>query len=89
MAGYPNLQEVFWVQEEPQNMGAWGFVQGRLGALLPRGVEMRYVGRAEAASPAEGSATRHAVEQNRIVSTALQAAPKPQRNKVSTSSHGR
>jgi 2-oxoglutarate dehydrogenase E1 component len=89
MAGYPNLQEVFWVQEEPQNMGAWGFVQGRLGALLPRGVELRYVGRAEAASPAEGSATRHAVEQNRIVSTALQAAPKPQRNKVSTSSHGR
>jgi 2-oxoglutarate dehydrogenase E1 component len=87
LTGYPHLREVVWLQEEPQNMGAWGFVQGRIRGLLPASVELRYIGRAESASPAEGSLGRHTVEQNRILAAALQGAPKPklQRNGVTTS----
>ncbi|HEX8831378.1 MAG TPA: hypothetical protein VF705_09450, partial [Longimicrobium sp.] len=57
------------------NMGAWSFVAPRLQKLLPEGVELRYVGRPERASPAEGYAHRHTAEQNRIVRAALSDAP--------------
>jgi 2-oxoglutarate dehydrogenase E1 component len=70
LVGYPNLREVAWVQEEPQNMGAWTFVLPRLSALLPQGVTFQYVGRPESASPAEGSVGRHAQEQMRIITAA-------------------
>ncbi|GIW08362.1 MAG: 2-oxoglutarate dehydrogenase E1 component [Dehalococcoidia bacterium] len=71
LAGYPNLEEVVWLQEEPRNMGAYGFVFPRLWTLLPQGVRLRYVGRREKASPAEGSALRHSAEQARIVAAAF------------------
>ena len=74
---YPALREVVWLQEEPQNMGAWTFVQPRIAPLLGERITLRYVGRAEAASPAEGSLGRHAAEQNRLLSAAL--APTPER----------
>ena len=73
---YPNLREVLWVQEEPQNMGSWRFVAPRLRQLVERGM-LGYIGRREAASPAEGSALMHRVEQARIVSDALSGAPEP------------
>ncbi len=68
---YPNLREVVWLQEEPRNMGAWSFVAPRLAPLLPPGVPLRYEGRPERASPAEGFAEVHAVEQGRIIESAL------------------
>ena len=67
---YPNLAEVVWTQEEPRNMGAWSFMQPRLTELLTVGVVLRYIGRPDAASPAEGSAVQHAREQARIVAEA-------------------
>ncbi|GIW11641.1 MAG: 2-oxoglutarate dehydrogenase E1 component [Dehalococcoidia bacterium] len=67
LAQYPRLREVVWLQEEPRNMGAWSFVGPRLWTLAPPGVRVRYLGRREMASPAEGSARRHAVEQARIL----------------------
>ena len=70
----PQLREVIWVQEEPRNMGAWSFAQPRLRALLGE-LPLRYEGRPERASPAEGYAHRHAAEQLRIVRAALTAAP--------------
>jgi 2-oxoglutarate dehydrogenase E1 component len=71
LQSYPNLQEVAWVQEEPRNMGAWTFLQPRLSELLSgRDCILRYIGRPEAASPAEGSISDHMAEQNRIVSEA-------------------
>ncbi|MDX1934143.1 MAG: 2-oxoglutarate dehydrogenase E1 component [Capsulimonadales bacterium] len=70
LASYPHLTEVVWVQEEPHNMGAWGFMSSRLTELLPSGVSLRYVGRPDAASPAEGSNSRHLREQARIVAEA-------------------
>lgn len=71
LAQYPSLTEVIWVQEEPQNMGAWSFIAPRLAAILPTGVTVRYVGRPERASPSEGYDSQHRVEQKRIVGEAL------------------
>jgi 2-oxoglutarate dehydrogenase E1 component len=73
VASYPNLREVVWVQEEPRNMGAWSYIAPRLAEMLL--VPLRYEGRPERASPAEGYQHRHLREQNRIVSAALSGAP--------------
>jgi 2-oxoglutarate dehydrogenase E1 component len=75
LGGYPNLEEVVWVQEEPRNMGAWSYVSPRLQALLSPGVALGYVGRPERASPAVGSVDLHNAEQSRIVRAALAGEP--------------
>jgi 2-oxoglutarate dehydrogenase E1 component len=62
--------EVFWVQEEPWNMGAWQFMSLRLPRILGERT-LRYVGRDEAASPAIGSYKMHQTEQAEIVGRAL------------------
>jgi 2-oxoglutarate dehydrogenase E1 component len=72
IGSYPNLLEVVWLQEEPQNMGAWGYVAPRLRELLPPDMPIHYVGREESATPAEGSLTEHAAEQAHIIAAALQ-----------------
>jgi len=68
---YPALAELAWAQEEPRNMGAWNYAEARLRAILPPGVSLRYSGRPERASPAEGYPAAHAAEQKRIVEEAL------------------
>ncbi len=74
---YPAIEDVVWAQEEPKNMGAWSFVWPRLRVSTGNAITVRYIGRAERASPAEGYAEPHKVEQERIVSDAftLHAAP--------------
>jgi 2-oxoglutarate dehydrogenase E1 component len=77
---YPHLEEIVWVQEEPRNMGAWTYVEPRLRDLLSaleRSRPIRYLGRPERASPAEGASDRHAAEHARIVRFALADAPAP------------
>jgi 2-oxoglutarate decarboxylase len=71
IARYPNLAEVAWVQEEPRNMGARAFMSPRLLQILPAELEYGYIGRPERASPGEGYPAAHALEQSRIVRTAL------------------
>jgi multifunctional 2-oxoglutarate metabolism enzyme len=71
LAGYLNLKEVLWVQEEPRNMGALTFVGPRLRGVVPRKVPLAYVARPERASPAEGKAKRHAGQQDALVLEAL------------------
>jgi 2-oxoglutarate dehydrogenase E1 component len=71
VASYPNLAEVVWAQEEPQNMGPWRAIRHRLEENLPEGVRLRYVGRTWRASPSEGYPTAHLREQDRIVREAL------------------
>ncbi len=71
LARYPSATEFVWVQEEPLNMGAWFYVAPRLSRLLPEGAALRYVGRPERASPAEGYPEAHSAEQARIVNEAL------------------
>lgn len=64
---YAGVEEVVWVQEEPKNAGAWTFVAPRLRAAVGNTVPIRYVGRPERASPAEGYASAHAEQQAAIV----------------------
>jgi 2-oxoglutarate dehydrogenase E1 component len=71
LASYSSLEEVVWVQEEPQNMGAWRATRHRLEEALPEGVSLRYVGRPWRASPSEGYPTAHLRQQDRIVREAL------------------
>jgi 2-oxoglutarate dehydrogenase E1 component len=71
LSQYPNA-EVVWCQEEPENMGAWYFVDRRIERALS-GLNARpiYIGRPEAASPATGSARTHVKEQADLVDRAL------------------
>jgi 2-oxoglutarate dehydrogenase E1 component len=70
-AGYPNLREVIWLQEEPENMGAYDFVRPYLDQLLDDVYFVSYVGRPRSASPSEGSSALHAVHQRMIVDQAF------------------
>ena len=74
LAHYPNA-EVVWCQEEPENMGAWHFIDRRIErALSSANVHAKrpvYIGRPEAASTATGSARTHLKEQADLVDRAL------------------
>ena len=69
---YPNARDVIWLQEEPRNMGAWTFVAPRLGEMLGDERVLRYVGRPDRASPAEGWARAHAATQQRLIHAVLE-----------------
>ncbi|AEH48783.1 2-oxoglutarate dehydrogenase E1 component [Parageobacillus thermoglucosidasius] len=68
---YPNIKEIVWVQEEPQNMGSWCYVEPKLREIAPDGVDVSYIGRRRRASPAEGDPVVHRKEQERIIQCAL------------------
>ncbi|MGZ3901103.1 MAG: 2-oxoglutarate dehydrogenase E1 component, partial [Bacteroidia bacterium] len=61
---YSGAKEYLFVQEEPENMGPWRFVDGNLRAL-----NLKYIGRDAAASPATGFAKRHAAENEEIMTS--------------------
>jgi 2-oxoglutarate dehydrogenase E1 component len=71
LARYESAAEVVWLQEEPENMGAWSFVHGRLHRLLRDDFVLRHVSRYESASPACGSAAMHKLEQQDLLERAL------------------
>jgi 2-oxoglutarate dehydrogenase E1 component len=60
-----------WVQEEPENMGAWPYLRSLMPALLPAGAALHLVARPESASPATGSKARHEMEQAALMSRAF------------------
>lgn len=64
---YPNIQDVVWAQEEPENMGAWDFMRWNLLNLIDGRWPLVYIGRSRNSSPSEGSASRHAVKQASLV----------------------
>ncbi|CCF13248.1 oxoglutarate dehydrogenase (succinyl-transferring), E1 component [Brevibacillus laterosporus GI-9] len=68
---YKNLREIIWTQEEPRNMGAWTFVEPRLKALAPKGVNVSYNGRMRRSSPSEGDPVAHKKEQQRILAQSV------------------
>jgi 2-oxoglutarate decarboxylase len=72
VATYPNAREVWWVQEEPANMGAWNFVHARLARALRDRAELRHVAREASASPATGSQTIHEREQQQLLAAAFE-----------------
>ncbi|HEX2979006.1 MAG TPA: 2-oxoglutarate dehydrogenase E1 component [Anaerolineaceae bacterium] len=69
---YPRAEEFVWVQEEPENMGAWQYFQARIAEILPRGIRMQYVGRPSSASPSEGSFSWHVQNQAALIAQAFQ-----------------
>src|SRR5881398_2074170 len=69
LKGFPKTTQLVWCQEEPQNMGAWTFIEPRLRALLCS--EIAYAGRDASASPAVGALARHKREQVRLVADAF------------------
>ncbi len=74
LAAYPALEELVWVQEEPQNMGAFRSLRHRLEDSLPESVRLSYAGRPWRASTSEAYPTAHLIEQDRLVRRALGAA---------------
>ena len=64
---YPAIEEVVWAQEEPKNQGAWSHVAPRLRMSTGNALLMRYVGRPDRSSPAEGYAEVHKTAQERII----------------------
>jgi 2-oxoglutarate dehydrogenase E1 component len=71
LAKFPNARTVVWLQEEPENMGPWNFVKGRLYETLADDYTIRRVSRFESGSPAVGSHAVHAQEQEEIVDKAI------------------
>jgi 2-oxoglutarate dehydrogenase complex dehydrogenase (E1) component-like enzyme len=71
VASYPNLRDIRWVQEEPENMGADRFVHYRFHEDLPSGKTLSHAARVESGSPASGSITLHELEQRDLVRRAF------------------
>ncbi len=71
LARYPQASELVWAQEEPMNQGAWYAIQHHLAHCAPAGRAFRYAGRAAAAAPASGYASRHQSEQQQLLRDAL------------------
>ncbi len=68
---YARCEQVIWLQEEPENMGAWTFVRPRLEALVGGGRALTVVARPRNASPAEGSLARHLADQSSLIARAF------------------
>ncbi|MPZ69857.1 MAG: multifunctional oxoglutarate decarboxylase/oxoglutarate dehydrogenase thiamine pyrophosphate-binding subunit/dihydrolipoyllysine-residue succinyltransferase subunit [Actinobacteria bacterium] len=68
---YPNLKEVRWIQEEPENMGAWHFIFNLLSRVLPENIRLIHAARPESASPASGSTKMHELEHRRLLEKAF------------------
>src|SRR5205807_4937978 len=69
--GYSGLEQIFWVQEEPKNMGAWNHISRSIGRNRPYDIRWDYIGRPRRASPSEGFHGAHELEQERIINEAL------------------
>ncbi|HJS73262.1 MAG TPA: 2-oxoglutarate dehydrogenase E1 component, partial [Vicinamibacteria bacterium] len=69
---YPKLGELFWVQEEPENMGAWEYLRPLLEKMIGGRWPLTFIGRPRNASPAEGSLARHSANQSALVQKAFE-----------------
>ncbi len=71
LSAYADDIELAWVQEEPQNQGAWRYMQTRLPLVIGEDRPVRYIGRPEAASPATGNFKTHKREEERLIDEAV------------------
>lgn len=69
---YSPTDEVFWIQEEPRNRGAWTYMKQMFAGHFPS-IRLQYIGRLESASPATGSYRQHIREQTAIMESAFAA----------------
>jgi 2-oxoglutarate dehydrogenase E1 component len=68
---YPNATDLVWTQDEPQNQGAWFFVQHYIHENMLPGQKLGYSGRAASASPAVGYSHLHQEQQKSLVEGAF------------------
>ncbi len=68
---YPDGTPVYWVQEEPKNMGGWAFMKFHFGNSLFERWPMQPITRPESASPSTGSKKTHKIEQAELISSAF------------------
>ncbi|KLR57005.1 2-oxoglutarate dehydrogenase E1 component [Diaphorobacter sp. J5-51] len=68
---YPNATDIVWCQDEPQNQGAWFFIQHNIHENMLDGQKLGYAGRAASASPAVGYAHLHQEQQKALVEAAF------------------
>jgi 2-oxoglutarate dehydrogenase E1 component len=80
---YPGATQVVWCQDEPQNQGAWFFVQHHIQDALKEGQRLSYAGRPASASPAAGYYDKHYAQQKELLTAALGDAPKTKTRKAS------
>src|SRR6266851_4294248 len=85
LAQYPSAREVVWVQEEPQNMGAWTYMSPRLSALLDAKMKLQVIARPARTSPATGFSDLYQSEQDWIIESAFRSTMK----ELGGSKHGR
>ena len=71
MKKYPNATELVWCQDEPQNQGAWFFIQHNIHENMIEGQRLGYAGRAASASPAVGYSHLHQEQQKALVEAAF------------------
>jgi len=71
MKKYPALEEVVWCQDEPQNQGAWFFIQHNILENMSEGMRIAYAGRPASASPAVGYAHLHQEQQKSLINAAF------------------
>jgi 2-oxoglutarate dehydrogenase E1 component len=68
---YPDLKDVVWAQDEPQNQGYWMFMLQHLMALMQAGQKISYAGRPASASPAVGYFSKHTEQQKALLDAAF------------------
>ncbi|WP_427310074.1 2-oxoglutarate dehydrogenase E1 component [Cupriavidus sp. H39] len=68
---YPNANEILWCQDEPQNQGAWFFVQHYIMENMTDGQKLGYAGRPASASPAVGYYAKHNEQQKALLEAAF------------------
>ncbi len=68
---YPAIKEIVWLQEEPQNMGAWSFIYFPLKKIINGKTQLHYIGRKRNSSPAEGSLSMHRKNQEVLIKQAF------------------
>ncbi len=74
LSPYAAETPVVWVQEEPENMGAWWYVRARFGVRLFGRHPLQVASRPESATPASGAHSAHKIEQERLLSAAFGVA---------------
>ena len=82
LSRYKKAKEIVWCQEEPENQGAWRFMQPLLQDCLNGGQSLNYAGRPAYAAPAEGSLIKHQAAQAALVAEALGPQSRAQKSGV-------
>jgi 2-oxoglutarate dehydrogenase E1 component len=68
---FPNLTEVVWAQDEPQNQGPWFQIQHNIFESMESGQRLSYAGRPASAAPAVGYSDKHVAQQKELLETAF------------------